>query len=523
MSSDKRMVAVGILNILQKETGRLDIRTGKIKKMTCTEIANRLKEKFAIEVTPKTVRENIEKFKELCDEKGNNPYAVKYSKEKRKNTKGVMTDIYLAQKERFSKGELLLLIDHVKFDKNLDAEASKKLVEKLTRFSRNKNASNVGEFSESKAFASESNTFADNLNALSEALNFKTEENVAHSRGVRRQVSFYECQYASDKELHRISNDKITFNPYHIVTSHGRYYVIGTILGEKKLRHYRIDKMTEITILDSKAESELYKDVREYLLQHPYMQEGEIGYIKLRATESGIGDVIDEFGTRVNITKTNSVFREITFSANFEDVFRFALHHADSVDVIEPQDLRYRLQSMARMMKIRYIQNDQDIEFYSCNTTISKNCLLIGKMLNVGLSNFKKHKAMSLSERVEAVKTIKIYDASVVTDWNMLSDYINSEKVYIGGGDKIDISFIKDLPRLKELDIIKPGTADLSPINKCNALTRLQLHGAQKLDLSPIYEAKNLQILRVDQETADCIDIEKLKKCIPEIDFRIDT
>ena len=65
MSSDKRMVAVGILNILQTETGLTDVRSGKVKKMTCTEIAKRLEEKFAIEVTPKTVRENVEKFKEL--------------------------------------------------------------------------------------------------------------------------------------------------------------------------------------------------------------------------------------------------------------------------------------------------------------------------------------------------------------------------------------------------------------------------------------------------------------------------
>ena len=522
MSSDKRMVAVGILNILQSETGLTDVGSGKIKKMTCTEIAKRLEEKFAIEVTPKTVRENVEKFKELYDDKGNNPYAVKYSIEKRKNTKGVMTDIYLAKKERFSKGELLLLIDHVKFDKNLDAEASEKLVKKLSNISGNKNASNVGEFSESMAFDSDNNIFADNLNALSEALNFKNEEKTGYSRGERKQVSFYECQYASDKKLHRISNEKITFNPYHIITSHGRYYVIGTILGERKLRHYRIDKMAEIAILDTKAESELDKDVREYLLQHPYMQEGDIRYIKLRTTERGIGNIIDEFGKRVNITQTNSVFREVTFSANSEDVFRFALHHADSVDVIEPQELRYRLQSIARMMKIRYIQNDQDREFYSCDTTISKNCLLIGKMLNVGLSNFKKHKAMSLSERVDSVNNITIYDASVVTDWNMLADYINTEKVYISGGDRVDITFIKDLPCLKELELIKPGITDLSPINKCIALTSLQLHGAQKLDLSPIYEVDNLRILRVDQETANCIDVEKLKRCIPEIDFRID-
>ena len=39
MSSDKRMVAVGILNILQSETGLTDVGSGKIKKMTCTEIA----------------------------------------------------------------------------------------------------------------------------------------------------------------------------------------------------------------------------------------------------------------------------------------------------------------------------------------------------------------------------------------------------------------------------------------------------------------------------------------------------
>ena len=143
-------------------------------------------------------------------------------------------------------------------------------------------------------------------------------------------------------------------------------------------------------------------------------------------------------------------------------------------------------------------------------------------MLNVGLSNFKKHKAMSLSERVDSVNNITIYDASVVTDWNILADYINTEKVYISGGDRVDITFIKDLPCLKELKLIKPGITDLSPINKCIALTSLQLHGAQKLDLSPIYEAENLRILRVDQETANRIDVEKLKHCIPEIDFRID-
>jgi hypothetical protein len=529
MSSDKRMVAVGILNILQTETGRPDEKTGKIKTMTSQEISEKLLEKFAIEVSPRTVRENVEKMEELWNDSPKKPYGrVRYKRDRRKNSNdGFITDIYIEKKDIFSKGELLLLIDHVKFDKNLDAEASEKLVKKLSNISGNKNASNVGEFSESMAFDSDNNIFADNLNALSEALNFKNEEKTGYSRGERKQVSFYECQYASDKKLHLVSNEKITFNPYHIVTSHGRYYVIGTILGERKLRHYRIDKMAEIAILDTKAESELDKDVREYLLQHPYMQEGEINYIKLRTSEIGIGSIIDEFGTRVNLIPSNrspyDTDWEASFSANSEDVFRFALHHADTVEVIEPQVIRYRLQKVARDMKRHYIQNDKDKEFYSCDTVISQNRLLIGKNINVMLGDFVKYRAMTEIEKVNTVEIIQIYGDYIGDDWNSLSAYTNTKRVCIRGGETLDLTFAEKLPCLEQLELIKTGVTNLSVLETCKTISRLLLHNNPRVDISAIYQAKNLRILRVDPETANFIDVEKLKHCIPEIDFRIDT
>ena len=129
MSSDKRMVAVGILNILQTETGRKNSATGKVSTMTCTEISERLMEKFAIEATPKTVRENIEKLEVLYDNVGKKPYAVKYNLDKRK-----VFETLLYETEYANIADSKANINHIKCPpKNVCLVPQTSLLSKYTR------------------------------------------------------------------------------------------------------------------------------------------------------------------------------------------------------------------------------------------------------------------------------------------------------------------------------------------------------------------------------------------------------
>lgn len=136
------------------------------------------------------------------------------------------------------------------------------------------------------------------------------------------QVSFKYGSYDVDKELHPRKDDEgrpklYRVNPYRIVETNGRIYLIGNVDKYDTLCHFRVDRILEAKKLRSPAKSrsslrdegtDLESD--NYVTEHPYMYSGKPETARIVVQRSHVNDVLDWFG--MGVTFENVTDEEAT-------------------------------------------------------------------------------------------------------------------------------------------------------------------------------------------------------------------
>lgn len=128
------------------------------------------------------------------------------------------------------------------------------------------------------------------------------------------QVSFKYGNYDVDKELHPRTDEEgrpklYRVNPYRIVETNGRIYLIANVDKYDTLCHFRVDRILEAKKLKAAAKSRAaLKDEgtdlesETYVSEHPYMYSGKPETASIVVRRSHINDVLDWFGMGVNFT-----------------------------------------------------------------------------------------------------------------------------------------------------------------------------------------------------------------------------
>jgi predicted DNA-binding transcriptional regulator YafY len=143
---------------------------------------------------------------------------------------------YLAERT-FEDSELRLLIDGVLSSNYITAKHSKALIEKLCVQSnkyfrpRVKNIYSVSDWNKTE-----------NVSV------FYTIEIVDEAIERGRQVRFEYNKYGADKKLHRTSRQ--TLSPYQMVLHNQRYYLMGYNEKWQEVRYYRMDRITNIELVN---------------------------------------------------------------------------------------------------------------------------------------------------------------------------------------------------------------------------------------------------------------------------------
>ncbi len=119
----------------------------------------------------------------------------------------------------------------------------------------------------------------------------------------RKKVSFIYNSYDAKLKLQLRRKEPYIVNPYQMVATNGRYYLIGNYDKYDNVSHYRIDRMTEVKILKEKVKPK--KDIKEFangfnlpqhMAEHIYMFSGESIRVKFWTTTAMIDSLVDWFG-----------------------------------------------------------------------------------------------------------------------------------------------------------------------------------------------------------------------------------
>ena len=95
-----------------------------------------------------------------------------------------------------------------------------------------------------------------------------------------------------DGALYRVS-------PYSLVWNNENYYLVAYDPATEEMRHYRVDKMSDIAVTDQRREGPAEFDVADYARRHFGMYAGTEATVTLRFDKSMVGVVLDRFGQDV--------------------------------------------------------------------------------------------------------------------------------------------------------------------------------------------------------------------------------
>lgn len=328
----KKLLIINILDILKKYTD-------EDHRLSQREIAEILKDEYSMEVDRKSVKRNLMNLIDFG-------YPIEYSESVRMvpNAKTgaleesfILSDFYLERD--FSDAELRLLIDSLLFSKHIPYSQCRDLIKKLEGLSN--------KYFESKV--KHIRTLP--KNKLANKQLFYTIDILDEAISKEKQVKFHYALYGADKKLHnRLDRNgelrEYVINPYQIVATNGRYYLICNYDKFDDLSNYRVDRITDIELLDSPAKpprevkgAENGFDLSKHMEEHIYMFTGKAIRAEFVADKFIISDIIDIFGS--DVVFTNETDTQVTVSAtvNEQDMRLWALQYALQIKVLSPPSL----------------------------------------------------------------------------------------------------------------------------------------------------------------------------------------
>lgn len=296
-----------------------------------------LERDYDIKADRKSIKRNLTSLWEMGF-----PIDFKETRRMYPNKDGVMEESFIQHDfyidREFTDAELRLLIDSLLFSKHIPYSQCKELVEKLEGLSNQYFSAHVKHVRKLPETATPNKELFWTIEVLDEAI----------EKG--RQVVFDYNRYGTDKKLHprQTSDGKVreyVVNPYQMAATNGRYYLIGNYDKYNDLANYRLDRITNICLLDTPVKpKEQVKGGKQFSLsqhmaEHVYMFSGESVPVTFRMKKDILDDVIDWFGT--DIIFSNETEGEVTarVTVNWDAMRHWALQYCRHVCILTPTNL----------------------------------------------------------------------------------------------------------------------------------------------------------------------------------------
>ncbi|MGN0626218.1 MAG: helix-turn-helix transcriptional regulator [Oscillospiraceae bacterium] len=211
---------------------------------------------------------------------------------------------YHVPNRTFQLAELKLLVDSVQASKFITSKKSMELIKKLESLTSVHQARQL----QRQVFV------AGRIKAMNESVYYNVDQ-IHAAIGQNRQIGFRYFEYTVEKKRRfRHDGAQYRISPFALAWDDENYYMLGFDTQAGILKHYRVDKMTEIQILDLPREgNEQFRklDLAVYSRKVFSMFGGEEEMVRLRFENQLIGVVMDRFGKDVSVFPKPDGFFEI--------------------------------------------------------------------------------------------------------------------------------------------------------------------------------------------------------------------
>ena len=331
-TGNKKMLNMLILEILR-------VYSDEHHSLTQQEIIRLLDKNYGMECDRRSVKNNVLFLKELG-------YDISMEKG------------YRLLSREFDDAELRILIDSVLFSKSISTRQAKGLIEKIQGLSSNYFNAKVRHVSNLPELHRTSNKQAMySLDAINDAI------------AEKKKLSFTYNYVGTDLKLHPKREEPYIVNPYQIVACNGKFYLICNYEKYDNVAHFRIDKMTEVRIIDEKIKPmkqvkglENGLNLPKHMAEHIYMFSGESVNIKLKTADYMMDDLVDWFGNDIRVTKQKDDQIVVRLNCNENAMRYWALQYGPYVEVLEPKSLRAQIKEDITGMCRKYRKGEKNVE-----------------------------------------------------------------------------------------------------------------------------------------------------------------
>ena len=205
--------------------------------------------------------------------------------------------VYKLVERDFEIAELKLLVDAVQSSKFITESKSNKLIKKIEGLASNNEAKSLHR----QVYV------ANRIKTTNESVYYNVDD-IQKAISENHKVSFQYFQWNPNKEKElRHNGMRYEISPWALTWDDENYYMVGYDSKERKIKHYRVDKMLKIEIMaDSKREGKaLFKDMDMAVYSKKiFGMFGGVEETVVLECKNGIsGVIIDRFGTEVDIIK----------------------------------------------------------------------------------------------------------------------------------------------------------------------------------------------------------------------------
>ena len=248
----------------------------------------------------------------------------------------------------FELPELKLLVDSVQSSKFITDRKSSELRRKIESLASRHEAKKL----QRQVF------IAGRIKTMNESIYYNVDR-LHEAIGTDSQIRFKYYQWNVNKEMElRRDGEWYQTSPWSLMWDDENYYLIAYNSEDGTIRHYRVDKMLDISTVDERREGkEEFKkfDLPHYTRSLFGMFGGEEKKITIEAANEMVGVMIDRFGKDIIITPLDEGRVSITVNVAVSDQFLgWIIALGEGVRITAPEDVVDQMRQAARRLTEQY-------------------------------------------------------------------------------------------------------------------------------------------------------------------------
>lgn len=307
-TSSQKLKLLYLQKIFQEQTDENHV-------LTMTQLINEL-DKYNISAERKSIYDDIEALREFgldieC---------------RKSNPRG-----YYLTNRQFELPELKLLVDAVQSSKFITHKKSNALIKKVEGLT----SLHEGQLLHRQVYV------ANRIKTMNESIYYNIDEiHTAISMGKKIQFQYFEWTLNKERKYKK-QGKPYCISPWALTWDDENYYMIGFDSEAQIIKHYRVDKMTNITLTEEPRDGQEHFqqfDMGLYSKKMFGMFNGQEETVKLLFANQLIGVVLDRFGKDISIVPYDenhfTIHVKVAVSPQF---FSWVFGFATEVKILSPQ------------------------------------------------------------------------------------------------------------------------------------------------------------------------------------------